>query len=166
MLNSEPIETAGPKPHLLSGLLQYAHTREAWKVFSFSPLSPQGKNWEEKRVSLSNPTAKQETPGLVVRSGHDSVKGWVLWTHQVMNGRFHWESPLQTCINHYCVLYWGFSNWRRIFVFSPASFWHYCPGRGTVTASLLPLGSYLGSLWEEAHLWHTKPWEEWQQMSL
>lgn len=83
MLNSEPTETAGPKPHLLSGLLQYAHTREARIAFSFSPLSPQGKNREEKRASLSNPTAKQQTLGLVVRSGHDSVKALVLWTHQV-----------------------------------------------------------------------------------
>lgn len=125
MPNSEPTEMAGPKPHLLSGLLQHAHTREAWIAFSFSPVSPQGRNWEEKKVSLSYPTAKQQTPGLVVRSGHDPAKGWVLWTHQVMNARwhhalFHWAGPLQTCINHYFVLYWGFSNCPRIFFFFSA----------------------------------------------
>lgn len=169
MPNSEPTEMAALNLHLLSVLLQHARSREAWIAFSFSPVPPQGRNWEEKRVSLSHPTAKQQTPRVMGRSGHESVKCSVLWTHQVMNGRrdhalFHWAGPLQPYINHYCVLYWGFSNCSSWFFSSPASFWHYCPGRGAVTAS--PVGSYLGSLWEAAHLWHTKPWEEWQQMSL
>lgn len=113
---------AALKLHLLSVLLQHAHTREAWIAFSFSPVPPQGRNWEEKRVSLSHPTAKQQTPRVMGRSGHEPVKCSVLRTHQVMNSRrdhalFHWAGPLQPYINHFCVLYWGFSNCSSWFFF-------------------------------------------------
>lgn len=74
----------------------------------------QGRNGEEKRVSLSYPTTRK-TPKLMGRSAHEPMKGWVFWAHQVMNGKwnptlFQWADPFQPDINHYCVLYWIFSS--------------------------------------------------------
>lgn len=48
----------------------------------------QGRNREEERVSLSYPTTRK-TPKLMGRSAHGSVKGWVFWAHQVMNGKWN-----------------------------------------------------------------------------
>lgn len=160
MPTSKPTERAEPKFHLLSVLLQHAHTRTAWAAFCFSPLPPQKprEKGQKQRVYLS-PTPLPDSKHL--SSWGDLVMN--LWRagffalNKVRPWPFYWADPLQPYSNHYCVLYWVFWNCSSNF-FSPAS-------RCTITARLLPLGSNLDSLWEEAHLWHTKPWEQWQQMS-
>lgn len=85
MPNSEPTEMSGAKLHLLSVLLQHAHTREAWRAFLFSPVPPQGRNWEEKRFSptlLPNSKHLGSWGDLVMnlwRAGYSElIRSWIV----------------------------------------------------------------------------------------